>query len=63
MTLYQRVATRAAKASFRVAVGTLFIAPFYALAWMLGRTARLVWSALVWSWESIGIGFKDGWGK
>ena len=63
MTLYRRIEIAAATIQPRVVLQTAVLAPFYAVAWVLGFVARLAWGVLLRLWVAFRIGLTDGWGR
>lgn len=63
VTLYRRIEAAAATVRPVVVVKTLTMWPFYAIGWLAGRVARVVWLGLVWVWASLRVGVETGWGN
>ena len=63
MTLYLRIGQAAASITPGRALGTILVAPFYVVGWLLARVGRIVWRMLTWAWAATLIGLHDGWGK
>jgi hypothetical protein len=61
MTLYARIHAAAAQTQPRVVIRTVMVVPFYAIGWLAGTLARLVWGVLLWTWLAIKFGVTDGW--
>jgi hypothetical protein len=61
MTLYARIHAAAAQTQPRVVIGTLAVAPLYAVGWLAGIVARLVWGVILWAALAVKFGVTDGW--
>jgi hypothetical protein len=61
MTLYARIHAAAAQTQPRVVIGTLAVAPLYAVGWVIGTLGRVVWGVLLWTWLAVKFGVTDGW--
>jgi hypothetical protein len=61
MSLYRRIEAAASGVQVHVVLQTVALSPFYAVAWVLGFLARLVWGVLLRLWLAFRIGLTDGW--
>lgn len=62
MSLYARIEAAAGQVKPRVVVQTALVALPYAVGWVLGMVARLLWGVGVRLWAALRIGLSDGWG-
>lgn len=61
MSLYARIHAAAAQTQPRVIISTAAVAPLYAVGWLAGTLARLVWGAVLWAALAVKFGVTDGW--